>query len=451
LRPIVIRTSGSDAVPAGTRIGPDASGALAKLRSPDDAPALRTAPGARYWTIQLVEFQANRAGAGDIIALGDGGAAQRSMSSVPSDIILDRILIRAGDEDGQKRAVALNSGRTTISNSYIAGIKSAAQDSQAIGGWNGPGPYQIDNNYLEAAGENIMFGGADPFISELIPTDIAIRRNTIAKPLAWKGQRWQVKNLLELKNARDVVISGNLFERNWAGAQSGYSILFTPRNQDGRCPWCQVVNVTFESNIVRDIAAGFSILGRDYNAPSGQTQNIVIRNNVFDGIDSRQWGGDGYLMQLLGDPRDITVDHNTVIQGESGGIAKIDGTVEGFRFTNNVTGLGAYGVIATSLAPGNNSIRATLPGSTITANVIAGGNDGQYPPGNFFPSMDEVRRQFVDPASRDYRLKADAPWAKSPLDGSTLGAALSAAPGEGGGKAVPRDGTSGGTGRGRDR
>ena len=29
-------------------------------------------------------------------------------------------------------------------------------------GWNGPGPFLIENNYLEAAGENIMFGGNDP-------------------------------------------------------------------------------------------------------------------------------------------------------------------------------------------------------------------------------------------------------------------------------------------------
>jgi hypothetical protein len=340
---------------------------------------------------------------------------------------------------------------TTISNSYIADIKSASQDSQAIAGWNGPGPYLIENNYLEASGENIMFGGADPYVPDLTPSDITIRRNTIAKPLAWKSQSWQVKNLLELKNARDVVIAGNLFERHWAGAQSGYSILFTPRNQDGRCPWCQVSNVRFEQNIIRDVSAGFSILGRDYNAPTGQTKNIVIANNLFDGLDSKQWGGDGYFMQMLDDPRDITVDHNTVIQGQSGGIAKIDGTVEGFRFTNNIIGLGAYGVIATSRAPGNNSIRAALPGSTISANVIADGDEGLYPPGNYFPSIDELRRQFMDPQSRDYRLKPGAPWAKSPLDGLSLGASLEASPGDSAGKAVPRDGSSGGADGRRNR
>ena len=35
-------------------------------------------------------------------------------------------------------------------------IKAVGQDSQAIAGWNGPGPFIIDNNYLEGAGENIL-------------------------------------------------------------------------------------------------------------------------------------------------------------------------------------------------------------------------------------------------------------------------------------------------------
>src|SRR5439155_19983772 len=74
-RPITLRTApvdGADAAPSGERITPAQSGALAKLKSPDQMPALATEPGARFWTIVLVEFLANRDGAGDIITLGDG-------------------------------------------------------------------------------------------------------------------------------------------------------------------------------------------------------------------------------------------------------------------------------------------------------------------------------------------------------------------------------------------
>ena len=69
--------------------------------------------------------------------------------------------------------------------------------------------------------------------------------------------------------------------------------------------------------------AGFAILGTDPVHPSRQTNRIVVRDNVFDGIDREVWGGDGYFVLLSDAPRDITIDHNTIIQGASGGIVKI--------------------------------------------------------------------------------------------------------------------------------
>lgn len=64
-----------------------------------------------------------------------------------------------------------------------------------------------------------------------------IFRSAATIPLRWKpdepafeGIDWVVKNLLELKNARNVVIDGNVFEHNWADDQNGFAILFTPRN-----------------------------------------------------------------------------------------------------------------------------------------------------------------------------------------------------------------------------
>jgi hypothetical protein len=426
-RPITLRTApvnGADPVPEGQRMTPADAQHLAKLRSPDNMPALATEPGARLWTVALLEFLPNRDGAGDIITLGDGSSAQRSLADVPSDLVIDRVYVHGDPNVGQKRGVALNSMRTTVRNSYISDIKAIAQDSQAIGGWNGPGDYTIENNYLEAAGENIMFGGADPTIADLTPTHIVIRGNTVSKPIEWReaDHRWQVKNLLELKNARDVVVERNVFERNWQGGQSGFAILFTVRNQDGRCPWCQVENVTFAFNVVREVAAGISILGIDNNHPSRQTTHIVIANNVFDRIDNKQWGGNGYFLQIVDTPRDLLIDHNTIVQGSSYGVATIDGRVDSFVFTNNIAYHGTYGIIGTNHGIGNDTIRAFLPGSMITANVIAGGNASAYPPGNFFPSPDQLASQFVDFTARDFRLRPGSPWIGAATDGRNLGA-----------------------------
>ena len=76
----------------------------------------------------------------------------------------------------------MNSASTAIVDSYISDIHEVGADSQAICCWNGPGPFKIVNNYLEAAGENVMFGGADPSIAELVPSDIEFRHNHCFKP-----------------------------------------------------------------------------------------------------------------------------------------------------------------------------------------------------------------------------------------------------------------------------
>ena len=101
-----------------------------------------------------------RAGSGDLIQIGDGSSAQNSLALVPHHIVLNHVYVHGDRYVGQKRGIALNAASVTISDSYIAECKGIGQDTQAIGGWNGPGPYTIENNYLEAAGENVMFGGA---------------------------------------------------------------------------------------------------------------------------------------------------------------------------------------------------------------------------------------------------------------------------------------------------
>ena len=234
-----------------------------------------------------------------------------------------------------------------------------------------------------------------------------------------------MKNLLELKNARRVVIEDNTFERNWAQAQSGYAILLTVRNQDGGCPWCQVEDVQFRGNLVRDVAAGMQILGTDPVHPSRQTNRIVVRDNVFDGIDREAWGGDGYFVLLSDAPRDVTIDHNTIVQGKSGGIVKIaHGRTEGLTLTNNIAAHGDYGIIGTDHGVGNDSIAAYLPGAVIAYNVLAGGRATAYPADNLFPSVDELRRQFVNAAAHDYRLVPRSVWLHAADDGRALGADL---------------------------
>ena len=149
---VTIRSAANNSLLPGTsaRMSPGYSPQLPKIQSSTTTAALRTLPGAAYWRLMFLEFLANEKGQGDVITLGS--AYETSLPDVPHHLILDRIYIQGDPVHGQKRGIGLNSADTVIINSYIEGIRAVSQDSQAIGGWNGPGRYRIENNYLEAAG-----------------------------------------------------------------------------------------------------------------------------------------------------------------------------------------------------------------------------------------------------------------------------------------------------------
>ena len=426
-RPILIRTSAFDRrLPVeGGRIDPSFADLMPKLKSPNNEPILRTAPGAKRWRLMLLEFVGNGS-ASDMIALGDGSSAQRTIDAMPSDLVLDRLLVRGDSERGQKRGIALNSGATTIRNSYIANIKSFGQESQAIAGWNGAGPYVIENNFLEAAGVNILIGGADPSIPDLIPTDITIRRNHITKNPEWQGSKWTVKNLLELKIGRRVLIEGNLIENCWTAAQPGYAVLFTVRNQDGRAPWSTIEDVVFKNNLVRHSSAGINILGTDSNERSGTASKIAITNNLFHDINHREWGGNGAFLLIGGKAANVEVNHNTVLHtgnlvtayGETRGTPD---PMPGFRFTNNLAQHNANGLFGNAIGVGNQAISAYFPDGVVRANVLAGGQASRYPAGNFFPSVTQFMTDFVDASKGDFRLSPRSAYRGAGTDGVDLG------------------------------
>jgi hypothetical protein len=444
---IVVRTADAarDLPPAGTRVSPAHAASLAKIKSSNTSPALSTVAGAHHWRVELIEFQANVNGTGDIIVLG-ASSAQTQISQVPQHLILDRVYIHGDPVLGQKRGIALNSGATHIINSYIADIKAVGQDSQAIGGWNGTGPYLIENNYLEGAGENVMFGGSDPSIPDLVPSDITIRRNYFTKPLEWRGQKWQVKNAFELKNARRVLIEGNVFEHVWVAAQAGYAILFSTRNQDGRSPWSVVEDVTFRYNVIRHAANALNISGYDDSHPSTQGRRYRISHNLIYDIDGATWGGKGNFLQVGNQPRDIIVEHNTVhhtgnvltVYGKRNGVPE---TIDGFIFRDNLMRHNQYGVKGDSFGVGAASLDAYFRGFTFERNVLAGGKVSQYPAGNYFPSVDEFTRAFVNAAEGNFALVPGSQFRNAASDGTALGADLArlngAAGGSSSGTSVP--------------
>ena len=275
-----------------------------------------------------------------------------------------------------------------------------------------------------------MLGGADPAIPGLVTADVVFRGNHLAKPLEWRNERWTVKNLFELKNARRVLVEENLMEYSWREAQVGFAILLTPRNQDRRAPWATVEDVTLRRNVVRHAGGGINILGRDAN-PSGQTRRLRIEHNLFYDIDAERWGGTGAFV-LIGDgPADVSIEHNTVIQSGNivtayGGSKDAPETIQGVVFRDNLVRHNSYGVIGADRGVGTDTIESYFPGLVFSTNGIAGGESRRYPSGNHFVDEREFESQFMNAAGGDYRLRPNSRFRKAASDGGDLGADVQA-------------------------
>ncbi|MEN3340265.1 MAG: hypothetical protein V7647_3941 [Acidobacteriota bacterium] len=529
---IVVRSSAADgSLPAaGTRMTASYAALLPKIKSPNTNSALQTATGAHHWRLQFLEFQANSGGYGEIIRLGS--SSETVAANQPHHLLLDRLYIHGDSKLGSKRGIALNSADTSILNSQISNIKAQGVDAQAICGWNGPGPFLIENNFLEASGENVMFGGSDPAIQGLVPANITIRRNLISKYTAWQkailstpasanavpvaggslpastyayrvvaygpcgngttcrsgatadasatlattgsvaitwsavsgatsyrvygrkagaetqywptsstslvdtgaagtaasvpsstGQMWTLKNLLELKNAKLVLIEGNIFENCWKADQKGYAVLLTPTN-GGLAAWTVVQDVTFQYNTVRHVGAALMVNGRDTSHGSDYTHNIAIRHNLFTDV-STKWGGPGGFLVAGNGTRDVHVDHNTI--DHDGFVVAGNGEANvRFVFTNNLSRHNQWGIYGDGHGAGFDSINIYFPGITMRRNVLAGGTASKYPTDNFFPATSTFLANFVAAATGDFRLASSSPYVGMATDGKNIGADITA-------------------------
>ena len=411
---ITITSSGAGALTPGARVDPSEASQMATILAPgSNVPALKTAAGAHNYYISGLNITtaSSVTTTTDLVELGTVGSAQNTVAQEPYNIIIDRSYIHGSSTLDLRRAISLQSASTAIINSYISDVHAVGADSQAIAGWNGSGPYLIQNNFLEASGENVMFGGADPSIPNLIPSDITIQGNDFYKPLSWQGSQWSVKNLFELKLGNRVLVQNNTFENNWANAQDGYAILIRSTDQDGTAPWSVVSNVTFQQNTITNSPSGIN-LDSELGTAVGMS-NININNNLLYNIGS----GGGRLFQILGYQgvpiQNLSITNNTAI-GTSGlgmavmfdaatssGAGSTD-AVNGLVFSNNVLSSGQYGVFGSGKGTGNAALSAFAPGGVFTGNVIIGGTASAYSsyPGNYFP----ISVSFVSPSTGNYNL-----------------------------------------------
>jgi hypothetical protein len=354
----------------------------------------------------------------NIVNIGNG---ETSAAQLPNNIIFDRCYIHGDPVAGSRRGVLMNGAYISVIDSYISDCKEDGADSQAIAAYSTTGPLKMVNNYLEGAGENVIFGGSDPSIINAVPSDIEIRYNYFSKPLSWMDELWDIKNLLEFKNARRVLVEGNQFENCWPNAQSGFALLLTPRNQNNTAPWSVVEDITIRFNTFDNIAQGINMSGYDAPNVSQRTSRVLIQNNVLN-VTNLGMGGDGRLFQVLNGPTDVIFDHNTGFCWNAYMVS--DGTpkTDFFVFQNNLVTHGNYGFIGSGTGTANATLAMYFnPNWVVTKNADIGGSANGYPAGNYFPS-NITSVGFVDYAGGDYHLSSSSPYKNLGTDGKDLGA-----------------------------
>lgn len=346
---IIVRSDTSDDAlpPESTRITPcyagiqslpgrpdfhcvSARNVMAKLEFDDKAGSgpLAFMRGANHYRFIGLEVTRGLPGA-SITALGfmkEEGTADH--------LVFDRVWMHGTAQDETTRGLALRSMThvaivdSFFSDFHCVAVTGSCTDSQTLvsGGGDDPeGPFKIVNNFLEAAGENIMFGGGAATIT---PSDIEIRHNHLFKPRLWKadtqgfvggtsGRPFIVKNHFELKNAQRVLFEGNVLENAWGGfSQTGFSILLTPKNQGNHCPKCRVTDVTVRYNEVRSVGGVLQIANVKSDAGGASTagERYSIHDLIAEDVQEQAYLGFGlFALVLASEPplRDVRIEHVT--------------------------------------------------------------------------------------------------------------------------------------------
>jgi hypothetical protein len=359
-----------------------------------------------------------------IVRFGDATTAQNTTASIANNLILDRTYIHASSSQSVRRCVTMNSATSAVIDSWLGDCHSNYGDSQAIVSWNGPGPFLIQNNHLEAGHEIVMFGGGSATIQNQSPSDITVRGNHITRPAAWKGV-WQAKNLIESKHAKRLLIEGNVIEGEWADAQAGFAFVLKSENQNGDNPWAQTADVTIRYNKIRNVGSVFNLVANPGPNPAVNAARFVITDNVVENVNVGPYTAEGRIFQLLANLTDVVLMHNTIVSA-NGGLASTvvydNPAISRLVMHSNILHHGSYGVKGAGVSEGTASLSRYSPGYLYTNNaMIAGGTASSYPSNNYF-AAGVSNLGFVDATNGNYQLTSSSAYLNKGYDGRDIGA-----------------------------
>lgn len=469
---IYIISSALAKLPEGKRVSPDDAPSMAKLVTPKTMPVFQVAGGANHWRFAGLELTAessykNAAGKGYTYFLI---GSQFNQSPLPDSMTVDRCYIHGGPEQDIVTAVQTNASKYAVIDSYISDVHAIGQDSQAVAGYDTPGPIKIVNNYLEAAGENVMFGGAGRNFNRGIPSDIEIRNNHLFKPLAWAQpgislppkNTMVVKNGFECKSCQRLIFDSNVVENVWAAGQLGFAIVLSIRSSQSG-DFAVVNDITVTNNILKNVVSGFNTLAKDDQCGAasyvqcknaGEQTRWYIANNLILFFDPKQpggnrnvglaiSGGNDRVNGVQGALQDIVFQHNTMVSAAnspcwasmwfsaSGKKPPITNLTKNLWILDNVLckqptgdwGLQGINGLTQYMASteGEPALDKRFYGNVIF--IVAGERPQSFPPHNLATPKTP---KWVNPNKDNYEL-ADPTWTQT-TDGKPAGVDYSALP-----------------------
>ncbi|MHC4400937.1 MAG: right-handed parallel beta-helix repeat-containing protein [Planctomycetota bacterium] len=438
---IVVKSSAESLLPSpAARVTPAHAKHMPKLVTHRNVqPALRAEPGAHHYRLIGIELT-TAPSVKQVSAIVEVSHRSTRLEDVPSYFVFDRVYIHGNPHLNSQRGLTINTRWTAVIDSWIDDCHIHGFDSQAILSWNGPGPFKIENNFLEGGAENIMFGGAKNTAECMVPSDIEIRRNHFYKDPAWSKLKypnnWVVKNLFEIKTARRVLLEGNVLENCWAEGQSGFAFVLKSSSPSQGQPWDTTSDVTIRYNRIINSLNGFSIARWSSSGPvtpgATPTSRFLVEHNLFERFgEASQFadsGRGGIMFQVSG--ADLTLRHNTA-WNDVNMISQTNPGSDNLVFIDNLVTPGSYGVHCDGTGPWNRGIGTHIRGtSRFQGNTIirVGTERAQrtspagYPPNNLW--LDSFEQAGVDPA--EYRLLPGSPARGTATDGSDPGADVDA-------------------------
>lgn len=396
-----------------------------------------------------------------LVALGRYGANNPTdADDQPHHLIIDRCYIHGQTDGSTADGIYISTKEVAVISSTITEIHHTGPEQHGVVVVNGTGDLQIDNCHIEA-GDICVLVGTGPTAQKVDQAqydNVSITRCNLTKQESWKGGSWSIKNCLEFKFGRYILVEGCTIHKSWYDSQDGPVVSIKTAN-GSTDPWTRTQHLTMRYCHIHDGLIGIKFKTKDNsNEAYNGVEDVLIHDIVMDNINPEYGGSSSTACRLIElDPSDygtltaqrITIRHNTLLhdgqnQNDRTGSYMIylsgnNKEIDFFVFENNVAefwGEGEvlanrYGIKADGASIGVPSItKACNDKYRFTNNIYVHTRSGSWPPGDTFvadlTSMNFSDYSVTTTDVRGYALTASSPGYQGSTSGRDCGANVGA-------------------------